>query len=1082
MLTVYKASAGSGKTFQLVVEYLKLLIINPFNYKHILAVTFTNKATNEMKSRILEQLNLLASGKNSKYLEFLKNKTKFSEENIRQKARQVLKNILHDYNRFSISTIDSFTQRVIKAFNRELGISPNFALELDDGLILEEAVDRMMARIDQDKKLLDWLVKFSEEKITENQSQRIEEDIKSLGQELFKERFQIFFPESKDSPYTRENLELLKKELGKIIATFESVLMNKGKEAVKIMKEHSLVIDDFSGKGRGIGAFFVKLSEGKQPNITKTVEAASVEIEKWYSKSSNKKEFIHGVVEQKLQPVLSEILNYHQKESEKYYSATAVNKQLRMLGILTDLKEEIKILLHEKGMLQLSDSNLLLSKIIGESDAPFIYEKVGNFFKYFMLDEFQDTSALQWNNFKPLISNSLSEGNKNLLVGDVKQSIYRWRNSDWNILAEQVNSDFPNYEPETKTLAKNWRSDKNIIDFNNSVIAHLKTTFETHLFSESDDEEWNLLKEKFKNVYDDFSQAQGIETTENNGFVQINFLEEENFQENSIQHLIEQVKQLQNNGFKASDIAILIRTNKEGTQIIGEFLSAAKMQENKNYNLSVLSNESLFLHASRSVLFVILVIEWLIDPENKITKAALIHLWENIIKPELSKKGISFETAQQTIDFSHHPQKVSQLEKDFEKEFESELGKRLRELKQKVLLTSLDETITQICGHFMLFKLESELPFLQTLIDKAGEIKSSVSNDLSNFLYWWNEKGLRTSVNVNDEVDSIRLLTIHKSKGLEFKAVLIPFLKWNTSPVGNQAPTLWCRTNEEPFSRFPLLPVKAGRALENTFFKKEYYEEKANSFTDVMNLIYVAFTRAESVLMVNAVDSQKVGKTVNSLLKESLQQMSQNHLFNSCWNKDETTFEFGELKPVKTEEKESNLVLIKNYSFSNFHDKIKLRLNGEDFLFSGEQFKSVKNKGKIIHEILSEIRTEKDISAACAKAYSEGKINESERDEIQKELIENIYKPEVKHWFDGSWKIINERNLLTPNSVLRPDRIMVSGENAIVVDYKTGEQKSTKYNSQVRRYAKTLKETGYKKVEGFLWYVALNEIEKVGEF
>jgi ATP-dependent exoDNAse (exonuclease V) beta subunit len=1083
MLTIYKASAGSGKTFQLVVEYLTLLMQNTNNYKTILAVTFTNKATNEMKSRILEQLHLLASGNSSGYLETLITELNLPEEIIRKKSRQVLKNILHDYTRFSISTIDSFTQRIIKAFNRELGISPHFGLELDDSLILEEAADRMLAKIDRDKKLLDWLVKFSEEKITENQSQRIEEDIKSLGQELFKEKFQLFFPASQDSPYTRENLDSFKKELGKTMALFETTLKNKGKEAVRIMENHSLEVDDFSGKSRsGMGAFFTKLSNGEQPNITKTVETASIEVEKWYAKTSKKKEAIHQVVETQLQPLLTDFLKYYEKESVFYFSAKAVNDQLRMLGILTDLKEEIKTLLHEKGVLQLSDSNLLLSKIIGENDSPFIYEKVGNYFKYFMLDEFQDTSALQWKNFKPLIANSLSEGNKNLLVGDVKQSIYRWRNSDWNILAEQVNTDFPNFIPENKTLTKNWRSDKNIITFNNSVIEHLKSAFENHSFSESDDPEWEILKDKFANVYNDFKQEQGKHPDKNPGWVRVNFLEEDDFHQNSTQLLVEQVKHLQESGYGASDIAILIRTNKEGTQIIEQFLSEAKKEENAKYNLSVLSNESLFLHASPAVLFVMLIIEWLVEPDNKITKAALYHLWETAIKPELAKKGISFSAQQQRFDFSGQDSKNRQLGNDFETRFETEPGKQINTLKQKVQLTSIDETLAEICSHFQLFKLESELPFLQTLIDKAGEIKISISNDLSNFLLWWNEKGLRTSVNVNDEVDSIRLLTVHKSKGLEFKAVLIPFLNWKTTWGGNQSPTLWCRSETEPFKRFPLLPVKAKSELTKTIFKNDYFQEQANTFTDTMNLIYVAFTRAESVLLINTINSEKVGKNVNSLLKESLQEMGSNDPFTTSWNEDETVFDFGRLVPVQQKEKKSNLTLIKKYEFNNFENRIKLRMSGDDFLFPGEHSKSVKNTGKIIHEILSEIETGKDVEQACEKAFLKGRINENELGQIQKELTESIQKQEVKHWFDGSWKIINERNILTPEQILRPDRIMVSGKKAIVVDYKTGEQKLQKYNTQVKRYAKTLKETGFDKVEGFLWYVALNEVEKVAEF
>ena len=1085
MLTIYKASAGSGKTFQLVVEYLRLLMENPFNYKHILAVTFTNKATNEMKGRILEQLFKLGNGEDSNYLESLQKELDFSEEILRKRAKQVLKNILHDFNRFSINTIDSFTQRVIKAFNRELGISPNFALELDDSMILEEAVDNLLAKIDKDKKLLDWLVKFSEEKITDNQSQRIEDDIKSLGRELFKEKFQVFFPEDNNTVYTRENLTAFKKELNKIIRPFEATLKNKGAEAIRLINENGFTVNDFSYNLSGIAGYFQKLSEGEIKEAGARVLAAQESAEKWISKTHNQKAALLALVENHLQPLLHEILSFYNENAIRYFSATAVNSQLRILGILTDLKEEIKLLLNEKGMLQISDSNLLLSKIIGESESPFVYEKIGNYFKYFMLDEFQDTSSLQWNNFKPLVANSLAEGNRNLLVGDVKQSIYRWRNSDWNILAEQVEKDFPLYGSQIKNLTKNWRSDKNIIAFNNAVIDRLKSAFEEVLFAESNDEYWLTLKDKFNRVYSDFQQEPGDDSEEEKGLAEVHFLAEENFENDSLELLIEQVKSLQDNGLKAADISILIRRNKEGTKIIETFLAAAKQKENKKYNLSVLSNESLFLHASKATLFVVYLIELIIDPDNTITKTALMHLWTSWLKPELSKQGITLlkpQEHQTQLDFSAQPEGTWQLDKDVETAFEKELGPKFSEVKQKVLLTSIDETITEICAHFQLFSLASELPFLQTLIDKSGEIKISISNDLSNFIYWWNEKGKFTSVSVNDEVDSIRLLTVHKAKGLEFKAVLIPFLNWNTSWSGNLSPVLWRQTSGEPFNSFPLLPVKANKNLENTLFKNDYFEEKVSYFIDTLNLLYVAFTRAESVLMINATDYKKQGKNAASLLKYALQQMSTQEPFSDSWNEEKNRFGFGRFVPDKKGKRVAESELIEQYHFHSFGERVRLRLSGEDFLVDGEKHQSVKNTGKLMHEILADIEKAEDIEKACLKAFHEGRIDETERKKIEQDLTESLQNPEVTSWFDGTFRVISERDLITKERVLRPDRVMFSDDEAVVVDFKTGDKKNDKYNSQVKRYARVLKETGFKKVKGYLWYLHLNEVEKVGEF
>ena len=1079
MLTVYKASAGSGKTFQLVVEYLKLLLKNPQNYRHILAVTFTNKATNEMKTRILETLNELASHQPSKYIAEIQKENQMPEPLIRKNAKLVLKNILHDYNRFSISTIDSFTQRTIKAFNRELGISPNYRLELDSEMILAEATDRLLAKIDKDKKLLSWLKDFSKEKIEDSYSQRIEEDIKSLGQELFKEKFQLFFPDDSESVYSHENLVSLQKELNLIKIQFENHLKTLGKKGVVIIAESGLTVDDFSNKEKGPGSLFAKYESGYLNEISATAKNAAESVEKWYTKTSSKKKEIHALVESQLQPLLKQITDFIRSGEEKYYSAIVVLKQLRMLGILTDLKEEIKLLLHEKGVLQLSDSNLLLSKIIGQSDSPFIYEKTGSFYNHFMLDEFQDTSGLQWNNFRPLIINSLAEGNKNLLVGDVKQSIYRWRNSDYRILAEQIYSDFTENQIAEHTLVNNWRSDKNIIDFNNHIFENLRMVFEDRLFSNIDDNDF--YTERFRNITSSITQIPGNPDAERKGFVKIRFFEEDQFKEDSPKMMIEQVKQLQDKGIKASEIAILIRRNKEGTPIIEEFLAAAGLPENSKYNLSVLSNESLFLFASQGVLTVIDTINFIINPGNEISKVAIINHWANWLKPELQNRG-KLETG--NPEFSEQV-----FNTDFNSVFENELAPKIELIKKKVLLTSLDEAIIQICSVFQLFEIETELPFIQTLIDKAGELKSSLSNDLSNLLYWWNETGLFTSVNVNEEIDSIRLLTVHKSKGLEFKAVLIPWFDWRIGQYGNFAPILWCKPETAPFDQFPLLPVVAGKDMKKSLFKNDYFEETANHFIDVFNMAYVAFTRAKSALIIHCPQPKETKsnnedslKPIHFLLNKALENLGSEKLFSDCWNEDRTVFQLGSIEAGIAKPEQSKSVIIKNYQFNDFSERVKLRNSGEDFLITGERTVAVKNRGKIIHDILSTVKTKADIENACIKALADGKINEIELDEIQEAIRISFENPLISDWFSGKYQILNERSLLTNEKIVRPDRIMIFENEAIVVDYKTGEKKSDNYNRQVSRYAKILKETGFEKVDGYLWYINQNEIEKVCEF
>ncbi|MFV0590747.1 MAG: UvrD-helicase domain-containing protein [Draconibacterium sp.] len=1073
MLTVYKASAGSGKTFQLVVEYLKLIIDNPYNYKHILAVTFTNKATNEMKSRILEQLHKLADNQPSDYIAPLQKEGDYSEQYIRQRARQVLKNILHDYNRFSINTIDSFTQKVIKSFNRELGISPNFSLELDTDIILEEATERMLARLGDDRDLLKWLQEYSREKIEGNYSQRIDKDIKDLGKELFKERFQVFFPEDGESVYNRETLNEFGKELQQLKGGFESTLKKKAYTLLQTIENHGFSVDDFSYKKSGVAGYIAAVAGGAVKEPTARAVSASEDVEKWYAKNHKQSAGLGALVQQNLQSGLAELILYFTTNFTRYNTSVVVLKQLRTLGILTDLRKEIEALLREKEMLQLSDSNLLLSKIIGESDSPFVYEKIGNFFYHFMLDEFQDTSGLQWRNFKPLVVNSLSEGHSNLVVGDVKQSIYRWRNSDWNILAEELDNDFTEAQKKEEHLDFNWRSDKNIIAFNNEIIARLMDVFESRLFSTIPDNESYL--HKFRKIYASFQQKPGKEKAEARGFVQVNFLDGDDFYDTATDTLVEQVKMLQDKGIKPEEIAILVRRNSEGTRIVEAFLEAAQREENKNYNLTVLSNDSLFLFASKAVLFIIHTIEWLVDPLSEINKATLLHLWMSWLRP-----------AQKVFENTlfAEPEEKWQLGKDYDTLFESELGEKLEQVKQKVLLSSLDETVTRIASLFGLLKLRNELPYIQTLIDKAGELKISLSNDLSNLLFWWNEKGSTTSVNVNEGTGSIRLLTVHSSKGLEFKAVLLPYFKWETSRSGD---IIWCQPASEPFNKFPLLPVKSGKEMEASEFAPAYFEEKVSSYIDSLNLIYVAITRAKSALLMNCPapklnqKGEYSGSDVDLLLFLAIQETAANPLFSNSFDEETGVFEFGSVSPGEEKKAESKNITITQYRFSDLGDRISLRLSGEDFLLASDKHHSEKNIGKLVHEILSGINTVNDVEAACLKALNEGRVDKGEMLQIQQTIAENLQLPEVKSWFDGSLQTLNERDLLTGQKLLRPDRIMFSGDTAIVVDYKTGEKIPTKYNSQVKRYARTLKDSGFRKVTGYLWYLASSEVEKVCE-
>ena len=1091
MLTIYKASAGSGKTFRLVLEYLKLVLQNENNYRHILAVTFTNKATAEMKERVISQLFELASGSKNAYSDILQKELNIPFTGIQERAKNSLRNILHDYNRFSISTIDKFTQRVLKAFNRELGISPGYVLELDNEIILQEATDRLILKVNEKKDLLKWLTELGEEKIRNGSNFRIKNEILALGNELFKENFQEYFSSKDKDLYSRETLTKYNKELSSIIFSFESFLKKQGKGAMVLISENGFTVDDFTQKQRGVVGYFQKLAENELPEPNSYVKSAAEDAEKWYSKANKNidKNAIHSLVESKLLPLLNEILNFIDKKKTDYVTAKKILANYYTLGILHDLQEEIDAIRYEKGILPISDSNLLLKKIIGNSDSPFIYEKIGNIFSHFMLDEFQDTSGMQWDNFKPLVHNSLSEGNFNLAVGDVKQSIYRWRNSDWKILAHQIESDFKNFRVQPVNLSQNWRSDGNIIQFNNSIFGKLKDVFVSAFQEKIANEKPGIdlnIHEAIQEVYNDIVQIPGNSELQGKGHTRLNFVptgSKDDFQEKSLNLLLGQVKELQNQGYEAGDIAIIVRKNSDGLPIIQKFLEAGELPENQNYNFEIISNESLFLSSSISVNFILQIIKHLLDPSDRILKGIILNDYKNYILSPLKKIGKEKIFAeiptwgQQEILFSAPLEYL--LSEDFDTEFDSFFAPLLSNLNKELLNASVDEAIIRICEAFNLFDLEEDVPFIQALIDQAAQIKSKLTNDLSNFIKWWDDKGHKQSVNVNDDANAIRLTTIHKSKGLEFKVVLIPFFNWETTWRGNTTPTIWCKTQHKPFDALPLVPIKANKDMAESHFWGEYMNEILNNYIDNLNLIYVAFTRAKSVLMVNAPLFEKPDKnSVSQLLYDAVHTIKDT-LFDVEESDELSSYGFGKINiPDRKNLKDKSIIPFGKYYFNDFNSKLKIRTINKEY-FSDEYHNSNRNLGTIVHEILASINSSGDIKNACDNAFKKRIITESENVKLQNWLSELIKNKDVKDWFSGKYQILNERSLLSGKSSFRPDRIMISADEAIVVDYKTGSLEKQAYEKQVKNYAWSLKEAGLKNVSAYLWYLKTNKVEKI---
>ena len=573
-MKMYQASAGSGKTYTLALEYILLLFRRHEAYRNILAVTFTNKAAGEMKGRIIEKLFLMAIDKENDYSVKIQKALNISSREVIVQSKEILKFILHNYSRFSIQTIDSFFQKIIRSFAMELGLQYTYALQLNDLKVLNAAVDSLLLRSNTDEELRKWLILLAESKMNEGKSWNFRNDIFSLGKELFSEKVKVhgstlYEVLGKDSARKKYLAEL-----NKIVRSFEKTMADIGNTGMDLMQKYSVSASDFFHKGSGPAAHFEKIASKKNylPNsyVYKVIE----EPEKWVSKSASNRSELLNIAVNDLHPLLIDAVEMYESSYLNYNTAKILINQFYTLGILTDLQRHIQEYSQEHNEFLISDMASFLYRIIDSNDAPFIYEKTGSLFTHYFLDEFQDTSFIQWKNFKPLIDNSLSTGYENLVVGDIKQSIYRWRNSDWKILNKVLYSDFKSFNIIDKNLDANYRSRENIVKFNNTLFSIapslLQREFNAKFDSTLFDENLSLeMMDKINEVYGNVIQKDSRPSCKEGGEVRINFFDDgkdDNWKEKVDQEFSAEIFNLLRTDVKPGSISILVRTHKEGRE------------------------------------------------------------------------------------------------------------------------------------------------------------------------------------------------------------------------------------------------------------------------------------------------------------------------------------------------------------------------------------------------------------------------------------------------------------------------------------------------------------------------------------
>ncbi|MBI5218954.1 MAG: UvrD-helicase domain-containing protein [Bacteroidia bacterium] len=1070
-LRIYRASAGSGKTFKLTGQYLSLLFKNPNNYRHILAVTFTNKATEEMKSRIVKELFTLAKGDESNYLGNLIKETNKNSQQVKKEAAEILNRLLHDYSRFSVGTIDSFFQSVIRAFTKEIGLQGGFTIEMDESGVLTEVVDKLISDIENDEELKKWLMRYAQEKVEEGKSWNLTYEISKLAKEIFKEEFKTFDKELIKKIQNKKFLDNFIQSLYAIQSAFEAHLQGTGKNAIEIIRQQGLTIDDFSNKDKGVAGYLLKLSERRNFEPGKRARDGCSDIGIWVTKNSLKKILIEKTVTQHLMALLNQAVDYYDSHFTQYNSADCVAGFLYTLGILTDIAKRVKDYTDENNLFLISDSSKLLREIISDTDAPFVYEKTGNIYKHFMIDEFQDTSGLQWANFRPLISNSLSENFISLVVGDVKQSIYRWRNGDWKLLAEQLEMDVSKFGSHTEPLNFNWRSKENVMNFNNSLFHYASIVLQYQL---NNDIEKNAtaqiakLEDKILRAYIDSYQKLPDTNENKGGYVNATFIENTEdapWREEVKKRLPACIEQLQDKGYSPKDIAILVRSKNDGQEIANVLLDYKNSTHaSAKYTYDVISNEALFVCNSPAVRLLVHLLKYFINPGDSINKAFILHEYFCYIKNNDNLPP--FNQALQDEDFKE------MLPPEFSENFNDLKCLPLFELTEKLI------------NLFFLNSKVSDIPYLQEFQEMVLNFVREKTSDIGSFLEWWNEKGIEQSIAVSEQQDAIKILTIHKSKGLEFKAVIVPFCNWRMDHDSRMSNILWCKPETDPFNQLELLPVKYSSKLAQTIFYKEYFTEKMKSYVDNLNLLYVAFTRAEEALQVFLPLPEKEGiNNVADLIHYIFNQYTNfparpdnQYLqeFVKDWDDNTHIYQLG--KPGKKTGKEKKPVFeeikLDEYPVHNIEDRLRLKKNSIHYFSDNGSV----NYGAIIHALFEKIITADDMDMALQELVFEGKTGSDDIPYLKQRIKELFENKEIQDWFSGSWEVKAERTLLLKNGKSkRPDRVMTKNNKAIALDYKTGNPKPED-EAQIKEYISFLKEMGYENIEGRLLYFKTNQI------
>ena len=1096
-LSVYKASAGSGKTFTLATEYISLLVENPMSYRSILAVTFTNKATEEMKMRILSQLYGIWKQlpDSDDYLKAVQEKTGLDTKTISERAGTSLSNLLDNYNYFRVETIDTFFQSILRNMARELDLTTNLRIGLNDYQVEELAVDQLIADLSSTDAVLQWILRYIMENISDDKSWNVIGHIKQFGHHIFSDIYKDVSSDLEQKLAEPGFFDRYTTRLRELRQGAEERMRQFADTFFTILDNEALTVDDFSYGKSGLCGFFLKLRQGQfdESIVGKRVTDSLGDPTKWYKKTHPRRELIHALADSSLDSLLRQALDERPRQWRLYKSADLTLRHLSQLRLLSTIEQKVHELNQDANRFLLSDTQQLLHSLIGDSDSPFIFEKIGAQLEHVMIDEFQDTSVVQWQNFRVLLDEAMSHKgsssasssiSQNLIVGDVKQSIYRWRSGDWRLLND-IESQFDDRQIDTRCLNTNYRSQRRVITFNNHFFQQA-TRLEYLSLLDINEAEACQLERAYADVVQQVPHHRGDE-----GFVRVELLPTEDYQTQAFQRLTETVSELLEAGASQQQIAILVRTNAVIPLIAQHFMERMP-------SVTIVSDEAFRLDASSAVCLLVSAMRLLVRPDDQLTKAAIAKSYHQDVLQDYEGDNHLLLSVSSCHD-DHHPS--TNLDSFLP---EAYIG-HFDEL-WALPLYDLTERLYTIFG---LEKLKGQSAYVCAFYDYLVSFVNDNAADITAFLAEWDETLCSKTIQ-SDETSGIRIYSIHKSKGLEYEHVICPFCDWQLEKQSGNI--LWCRPTEEPFSDLPIVPVDySQKQMMGTIYEADYRHEHLQNTVDNLNLLYVAFTRARRSLFV--IGRRKAPGTrsllieqVLPLVADCLSSMSSCHddLLLEGLDDDQQSLclTYGTLPTAAANSSLFTLhsslstnPFLQPYeslpvAVSTFANKVSFRQSNRSKAFTeSDDEEAVRQQnyiqtGSILHEVFSTIRTVADIPDALQRLQSEGVIYDGtltpERitDMLQKRLNDS----RVANWFSDRWTLFNECSILSVEDGQvcqhRPDRVMTDGHEWIVVDFKFGTPKPD-YHDQVRQYMSLLAAMGHQNIHGFLWYVYSNKIEEV---